>query len=383
MLNRPTFIFADENHQSPFLSNLLAQLAPQFKQAGFHHFYYECSSEYSREQIIKLLQDQINLSEAGKTVLPQIKQEMLDYLPKPIPSRIRGFNLDFVNRNDMNYDLLMLHFSNIMNDKKDTPYEFYLGMTLGILAAAAAQLGKSRMSREVIENALTRIVEEFKLPTESTEANIRMLQIIAEHGIEYKGVDDAVLRRNLTGSSTLTQTLNSIQPILDAPENIAKRNKTMIAAYLQSCAPVIGFTGLMHVPGMQQLLTTMIPENIAKANYHFIYVYREPLDDTPELSKLREEMRTGKLALPLGVILIDGMNKTEEEIAAEVMLCINEKIAEYDALPDQLKLIPDISFTGQVRAQLGNLFGVFSRAKDSVYQTTVDAAAKVRNSVHL
>ena len=383
MLNRPTFIFADENHQSPFLSNLLAQLAPQFKQAGFHHFYYEYSSEFSREQLIKHFKDQIALFEAGKTLLPEIKKEILDYLPQPVPSRVLGFNLDFMNLNDLHYDMLILHFSNIMRDKKDTPYEFYLLITLAALQMQATEIGKNNMTRAVVEKQLTRMVKEFNLPTASAEANIRMLQIIAENHIEYKGVDDAVLTRHLTGGNTLSQTLDSIQAMQDMLVTLDQRNKTMIRAYLQSRAPVIGFTGMLHVTGMQKLLTTMIPEDIAKANYHFIYVYREPLDGAPELNKLREEMRTGKLALPLGVILIDGMNKTEEEIAAEVMLRINEKIAAYDALPDQLKLIPDISFTGQVRAQLGHLFGIFNRTKDSVYQTTVDATAKVRNAVHL
>lgn len=67
-----------------------------------------------------------------------------------------------------------------------------------MLGADANQVGKSDMNRDLIESVLTKIVDEFKLPTSHTEANIRMLQLMAEHHIEYKGVDDAALRRNLT-----------------------------------------------------------------------------------------------------------------------------------------------------------------------------------------
>jgi hypothetical protein len=364
MQNRPAFIFVEENNFSPALSNMLAKLAPGLKQAGYDHFYNACSSKFSYDQYLRYLQDQIQLLETGKALLPVIRKEMLEYMP--------ATQLAWMV--DINYYLLNLHFTNIIMTMDDTPTLFYYAVAIGLLKRCANEIGKNKMTRDVVENVLNNYAEGLNISMPPLQANLAMLQTMHACKMQYKGIEDPALRGDQIDCSTASGCYDSMNSIIEMAANTEKRNKAMVYAYLQAYASVIGVTGLLNVTGMQELLTTMIPAEIARANFHFVYVYREPLDESriPEVNKIREEYRTGKVALPMGLILIDGMGKNEEDIIAEVMLRINEKIAEFELLPEHLKQIPDISITGQIRSQINNVFALFGRAKDSAAELVIE-----------
>lgn len=369
MQTLPTFIFADENHLSPLLSNVLSKLAPGLKKIGYDNFYYESSSKLSREQTISFLEDQQKLIEAGNTILPAIKLEMLDYMSKN----------EYLWSIEMDYYLLRAHFSLKAERQDDTLYLFYLASAIGLLERCASEIGKDKMSRAVVTEVIDRYIESLNSSLTS-ESIICLLKAINDNQINYKGIDDSSLRGDQICCQTASDCFNVMKSIIDmsTDANIEKRNKTMAYEYLQANAPVFGFTGLGHVTGMQKLLASMIPAEIAMANFNFIYIYREALDESaiPQVNKMREDLRTNKLPLPLGLILVDGIDKSEDQIVEEVMVRISEKIAAFKELPEKLKQIPDISLTGQLRAKMTGLYGLFSTAGNSIISTVSGAFGK-------
>lgn len=148
----------------------------------------------------------------------------------------------------------------------------------------------------------------------------------------------------------------------------------MVYAYIQAQAPIFGVTGLMHVNGMQEEFSKLISKEMASANFNFIYLYRTPLNSpeyqaTPEANNIRESARNSTENFPLGITIIDGINKSEDEIVEAVMKKIEEKIAIFKTLPESLKQLPDLSYTGQLRGTLTHLYGLFGSAKRAAYST--------------
>jgi len=156
--------------------------------------------------------------------------------------------------------------------------------------------------------------------------------------------------------------------------NLDCRNKIMATAYLQPYNNIFGMTGLAHVEGLQTLINKWIP----RANFDFIYIYREKIDAThpPILNKIWEDYRQNKIPLPLGLTLIDGIGKVDDEVVEIVMQHVHEKIAAFGQLPDELKVIPDISLSATIRrevdVQLNNLYGFFSSSINTIRDTVAN-----------
>lgn len=150
--------------------------------------------------------------------------------------------------------------------------------------------------------------------------------------------------------------------------NLYKHDRIMATAYLQAAGPVFGLNRLKHVAGLQELIHKWIPPEIACANFDFIYIYRENANEEhdPYSKEAWNSYRQKNTPLPLGLTLIDGFDNNDDEVAELVRQHIHKRIMQFKSLPDYLKEIPDISFSGQVRKQVNNVFNFFSQAIDDI-----------------
>lgn len=368
MKNLPTFIFFDEDHSSPFTNSLLARLTPRLKQIGYHQFYYEADVKQTLDQKIDSSENFIKVRDAGEVLLPKCRQEILEFVAA---NQIHG--------NEKTYDLMRAHFAGIINEiiaKKDESQiirSFYLSNLLAYLEMEARQNDKSIMSMRVIEYVLSRITLDMLTFGSSIEADLSLMHAIKDNRIAFKGIIDM--------DQTLNQTANVINNIDDLYAfalNTENLDRQFADAYLRAEFPVFGENGLAHVEGFQRIFSEKFPTEYAKANFVFVYVYQSPLDECNDVAiKFRQELHSGTASLPLGIIEINGENKTEDEIVEEVWARIQGKVSEYQLLPYHLKRFRDDSVVGHVTDLPGSSYRLFGQAVNSVYSTGVDVVERV------
>jgi len=282
---------------------------------------------------------------------------------------------------EMFYTFANLHLEIELNRYENDPVKFYLYATIaGVINMHQTQ--KIHMNFQLLELVFTNIKDYIKnLKSESAIAYINMINTITEAQLRYCCIDDPSLNLEHFRASSPAAILG-LADLQKTNYKMDERNKIMATAYLQPAEPTFGVNGLSHIEGMQNLINELIPSKIAQVNFDFIYIYRQNVNDafTPEIKKLWEDYREGNVQLPLGLTLIDGIGKSDDEVAELVMQHLHERIMQFKVLPDHLKEIPDISFTGKVRTQLNNLFAFFSHTIDDI-QSTITNKISEKNAV--
>lgn len=360
MKSLPIFIFFDEDHSSPFTNSLLARLTPRFKQIGYHQFYYEADVKQSIAKEIDDAENMIKVRDAGEVLLPKCKQEILDFVAA-----------NQIHDNKKTYDLMREHFGRITNEisakKDESQYNrsFYLCQLLAHLELYARQ--KCVVSMRLIEVVLRLITLDSLTFGSSLEADLSLMHAIKDNRIAFKGIVDM--------GQTLNQTANAINNMDDLYAfalNTDNLDSQFADAYLRAESSVFGVNGLAHVEGFQRIFSEKFPNEYAKANFNFVYVYHKPLEECIEgVMKFRQDLQNGTASLPLGIILIDGMNKTEDEIVEEVWTRVQGKVSEYQSLPDHLKRFRDDSVAGHVTDLPGSSCRLFGQAVNTAYEAGV------------
>lgn len=365
MQRLPTFIFAEENHFSSSLPSIISKLAKHLKEAGYDNFYHEMPANLSLQQVISFTQKCIVETDQYKKVFPKVMNDFIAHLrDKKI---VFDFIPGYLSTSSMRY----------LNEKLETTkdgIEFQVLVTMTMIMSMCMKKFGDNLNLDFLEMALTEVSKSIISDVNHQPAAfLAMLDAIEAAQITYKGIDDPSISPETFKFNSISN-LNKAADILKDGGNIDKRNKIMAQEYLKSGDPVFALTGLMHVTGLQELINKWIPSEIARANFDFIYIFREVPSDvqSPEIKKAWEDYRQQKLPLPLGLTLIDVIGKSDEEIIEIVMKHVHERIAEFKALPDHLKVIPDISFTGQLHAQLNNLYGLFARTANDIRATVTN-----------
>lgn len=374
MKSLPIFIFFDEDHRSPFLGSLLARLTPRFKQIGYHQFYEEAAVNKSLDEVIEESEILIHIRDAGKILLPQCKQEILEFISNNQTGSYQE-----------TYDLMRKHFLAILEemvnkvkknegpDIRDTYCRaFYLINLLAHLESSAKNFGMLIMIGELTEKVLNALTVDLLTYGPSLEAYLRHLHAIKNNQIEFKGILDVGADHAASQGQTFSGAIESTDQYLELAHNIDALDKQFANAYLQADQPVYGRNGLAHVEGFQRIFSEKFPNEYAKANFNFVYVYHKPLEECVEVvMKFRQDLQNGTASLPLGIILINGMNKTEDEIVEEVWARIQGKVSEYQSLPDHLKRFRDDSVAVHVTDLLGSSYRLFGQAVNTAYEAGV------------
>ena len=370
MQRLPTLIFADENHTSSLLSNILTKLAPRLKQIGYENFYCELPSNLSIEKVKTNLVDSLGESKNTQAVISHQVRDFIVYL--------KQFEISFSRVPELLYPLAMRKLDELLikSDTDKTKFQGYVVITM-MMACIKQQIG-GNVNLAVLEEMLAEAcVEILKVSQNIQTSIVAMMDAIATAQLKYKGIDDPSLSMDDFKMDTI-KGVNNIYTAFHNKAFISNRDKIMAEAYSKPAEPVFGFTGLAHVEGMQELINKWIPSDIARANFDFIYIFHESnINESlflPDIAKIRNDYRQKKVPLPLGLTLIDGLNKTEDEIVELVMQHVNERIVEFKELPDHLKVIPDITLMGQARAKWNQMYGFFS-------QTANDIGSAVTNSI--
>lgn len=331
----PTIIFLDENHLSPFLFDLLSKITPRLRQMGYENFYAELSPTLTQEQQINELDLQIDQNYKLTEQVKILENDFYNFL------NVSGFTMkDKILKSVEDYFLEKMETSQNEYDFNGY-YSFYSIIRINKIfleknAINAYKVMNTNFFFEILEKIKSNIVQE----RDQVIAMKSFLITLNINRINYKGIDDAVRDQvklpQYKCMNDVIEKNNLFTEISDSTlsSNLDKRNKTMCAAYLQSKQPTFGFAGLAHLKGLQEELCKEPPLELAKPNYIFIYIYSRPSniihnDPELELKTIYNSYRNGEIQLPLGVTLINGINKSQDEIIKEVINSIKKQIPSY------------------------------------------------------
>jgi len=331
----PTLIFADENHLSPFLNQVLLKLVPQLQKAGYQQSFFEIPSKLSLEECQSLAIDSLIAAVMTLVVTESLVNEFCGYL-----LRSEQFFTEIATAMIINKLAELIKFAEAADATPIQQMPVLVGSKQVVLKASMKDILMPAIgllalleSTKSKNGAFSQAIAEFKKfqlnAIEAWRSHIELLDLLAQSEIEYKGIDSnnrPLLLTNNNPPESLDAIFDGLKESGDFANNeLANRNKRMIETYLQNKRNAFGITGLAHLEGMQKLLSQ---DNTVKPDdFKFIYLFHEPVDGMVyQKIELLKKIRSGEGELPLGIILIDAINVTPDEAAVLAFKEIEKQI---------------------------------------------------------
>lgn len=337
----PTLIFAEENEVGTFLPDVLLKLTPELAKLGYDAFYDENASNATLLQVIQSYEKSIQVTAQAVQLLEKIDKEI-------ITPTCEQYIFTWS-------DVLRRQLYEVLKKQEGTDYYFIVATLVGnfeindseITTKAIISMLKENASLEKIieykkhlcKDDVVKCINDLKMQSLSIVSNVNFRVQLSKHNVSYQAIDDAVLCAELAKLWSLTSEneLVKLTDNLTECKNLAKldsnmlkldlRDSKMVATYLSATKSVFSVAGLRHLESMQKIILEQQSLVAARSAFDFIYIFREP-STSPFYQKLPEiqSVRQGKTPLPLGVTLIDAINKTQDEVAQLVLNVIKAKM---------------------------------------------------------
>jgi len=277
----PALIFLDENHNDPFLCQLLAKITPRLKTMGFENFHFEYPAEKSIDDVLSSYNRRVKEDE-----------EWNGY------AQLLLFALSTKTESKEYWQDRMQHLFNQRNHCSCIPL------------FTAEQVYKIE-----VEEAVNIFFREFNHICLVPQAVISFLESLSVNQIAFKSIDDPELNP-----------LEMINNPLLFWETLPRRDQIMVDAYLTARENTYGYIGFLHAAGIQTRLAASLSLEKANRDYCFIYPFACARERLALVSPGSLSIRDGKIALPLGLLDVDVIGLDLDQAAEKVMNAITAKI---------------------------------------------------------
>lgn len=383
MFRLPNLIFA-EQHEDPATARTLRRILPTLVQMGYGQYFDEFPSNCSKQDYIRLLEEQEAQYAELLTMVEEWNQNdsfsmqiALDVICRMANKPVPPINM-CVDVQDT--------VARAAQMSVDERMEFLISATIVWLAsksrapkheAAGVLIGEFALlenpSQSTLENMMHLHGIVFK--RESRQHWLRLFKNEMSGQVAYHGIDigDAVISNLLTASGDVNEIVNH------------KRNESMAAAYANATVPTFGRIGLSHAKPIRELLLQKFDNKaeMVNASFCFIYLHSRPVlkVEDPDLLTLGgfDKLIEAQAALHAnppkteGIVPINIEGKTDEEVISLITSLIQQRQQAKEQILAQIhqKEFEDsfASIMVQVQEQiqkksLGPLFGISSSCCD-------------------